>query len=199
LSSTLIPDQYAQTKSDVKQAMTKAQACAVTTDMWTASNNEQYMGVTAHFISNDFHISNRCVAVKHVPGTHTAEVIANELTTVLKDFDMTQQTSSRPLFIVTDSGANVKKGISLMKDVSWRPCFAHKLQLVVNGGLNHPSVRGISTMLAQARSIVGYFRRSPLACSQLVEQQREANKPQHKLLQDVETRWNSQVSLHDIY
>ena len=74
---------------------------------------------------------NKCLAVKQAPGSHMADLISSELTDVLKDWSIVQW----DLHVITDSGANVKKAVSLMPGVLWRPCFAHTLQLCVNGAL----------------------------------------------------------------
>ncbi|KAJ4927019.1 hypothetical protein JOQ06_014759 [Pogonophryne albipinna] len=44
---------------------------------------------------------------------------------------------------------------------------------------------------AKARKLVGYFRSSTLAKEKLVSVQRQLGRPTLKLLQEVETRWNS--------
>jgi len=51
-------------------------------------------------------------------------------------------------------------------------------------------------VLSKARAIVGHFRRSPLATTELKKAQNQLNVPEHKLLQDCATRWNSQVGLN---
>ncbi|KAJ4929374.1 hypothetical protein JOQ06_004983 [Pogonophryne albipinna] len=49
---------------------------------------------------------------------------------------------------------------------------------------------------ANARKLVGYFRSSTLAKEKLVSLQRQLGRPTLKLLQEVETRWNSTCSSH---
>ena len=93
---------------------------------------------------------------------------------------------------VTDSGANVKKALANMAVERWRPCFAHTLQLCVNGSLTQKEVSELPKIMAKARAIVGHFRRSPLATTQLERAQQQLDLPRHKLLQDCATRWNSQ-------
>jgi len=69
--------------------------------------------------------------------------------------------------VVTDSGANVKKAMTQLHVERWWPCFAHTLQLCVNGSINHKDVSDLPKILAKACTIVGHFRRSPLATTQL--------------------------------
>jgi len=191
MSSRMIPQRYCEVKSDLRVRISHSKVRAVTTDMWTSSNNQAYMGVTAHWLDASFSMQSKCLAVKPAPGSHTAEFISAELTEVLADCTI----DPNQLTVVTDSGANVKKAITQMPLVKWRPCFAHTLQLVVNGGLAARDVSELPKLLAKARAIVGHFRRSPLATSQLEMKQKQLNLPSHKLLQDCPTRWNSQVKL----
>ena len=68
------------------------------------------------------------------------------------------------------------------------PCFGHTLQLCVVAGLDNST---LNRLLAAARKLVGHFKHSPLAMGFLKEKQRAMNIPEHKLIQDVNTRWNS--------
>ena len=102
------------------------------------------------------------------------------------------------IYVVTDSGANVKKAMQQLQQegrykVEWRACFAHTLQLVVQAALNSRLVSDLSKLLAKSREIVGHFRRSPLASEDLRQTQEQLNLPTHRLQQDCATRWNSQV------
>ena len=52
--------------------------------------------------------------------------------------------------------------------------------------MNLPNVQ---ELLTTARKVVGHFRHSPLATQKLREIQKELGLPEHKLPQDVPTRW----------
>ena len=69
-------------------------------------------------------------------------------------------------------------------------CFAHTLQLVVSD-----SQRAVKDVLAISRSIVGKFRHSVLAQQQLEDQQEKFGVAHKKLIQDVQTRWNSTYNM----
>jgi len=189
LSARLVPQRYEAVKSEIQASLTQATTHAITTDMWTASNNISYMGVTAHWMDDKFTVHNKCLTVRPAPGSHTADFISTELDAVLTEWSVEKSS----LNVVTDSGANVKKAIAQMGVERWRPCFAHTLQLCVNGSLAHKDVSELPKIMAKARSIVGHFRRSPLATTQLERAQQQLDLPRHKLLQDCPTRWNSQV------
>lgn len=45
--------------------------------------------------------------------------------------------------------------------------------------------------MSAARSLVEHFKKSELACTKLKDKQLQMGTPQHMLIQDVSTRWNS--------
>ena len=87
--------------------------------------------------------------------------------------------------IVRDNASNMVKAISLL-DLG---CFAHTLQLDVNDGVL--SQRAVIDLLSTSRKIVGHFRQSCLATSGINDIQLNLGLPQHHLIQDEPTRWNS--------
>ena len=68
-------------------------------------------------------------------------------------------------------------------------CFAHTLQLVVNDGVL--SQRAVIDLLSTSKKIVEHFRQSCLATSRIKDIQLNLGLPQHHLIQDEPTRWNS--------
>ena len=70
------------------------------------------------------------------------------------------------------------------------PCLAHSIQLSVSKGLE------ISSRLTEkCRKIVGHFKHSSLATSSLQSWQKRLQLPEHRLIQDVVTRWNSTLDM----
>jgi len=189
VSQVLIPERYKKSQEAITTDLESALAPSMTTDMWTSSSNVSYMGITAHWVDQEFKSHNKCLAVRPVPGSHTADFISKELSAVCHEWSV----DVGALHVVTDSGANVKKAMTQLPIQKWRPCFAHNLQLVVNGALASKEVSDLPKIVSKARSIVGHFRRSPLATTQLQKAQEQLQIPQQKLIQDCPTRWNSQV------
>jgi len=67
-------------------------------------------------------------------------------------------------------------------------CFAQTLNLAA-GKLVH--VNSVQNWLANIRAIVVWFKKVHLAKVVLGEMQTRLNHPEHRLLLDVKTRWNS--------
>ena len=68
------------------------------------------------------------------------------------------------------------------------PCFTHTVQLIINKALFQQAT--VKDMIKKSKAIVGYFSQSSNAARELLELQ-EYDLPNHRLLQDVITRWNS--------
>ena len=109
LSSDMIPAMYDIIKQSVLTSISQSTAIALTTDAWTSLNNEAFIGVTAHYLLENFEYENRCLTVKHAPESHTAESISQHLEEVCEQWGIKQRSGMLPLYIVTDNGANVKK------------------------------------------------------------------------------------------
>ncbi|KAK9976475.1 hypothetical protein ABG768_021680 [Culter alburnus] len=119
---------------------------------------------------------------------HTGVNIATWLEEVVTKFNISVDNIKA---VVHDNGSNVVAALKLLAEkhkwVSVR-CTGHTLQLVVNNSLKETT---ISKALGAARTLVEHFRRSELANTKLKEKQQQMNTPEHKLIQDVTTRWNS--------
>ena len=89
--------------------------------------------------------------------------------------------------VVTDNASNMPAAVDILK---WNhlPCFAHTLQLAVNKDLDANSLVQLSSL---GRKLVSHFKHSALATTALSHKQEQMNLPNHRLLQDVATCWNS--------
>lgn len=90
--------------------------------------------------------------------------------------------------VVTNSGPNM---VSPVQKAGWRhyPCFAHTLNLGVKDGIK--AVCEIVRLLEKCSSIVSFFYYSTKATEKLKDMQKQLKVTEHKLIQSVETRWNS--------
>ena len=107
--------------------------------------------------------------------SHTAEH--------LKSIAIKWKINEKIIAVITDNAANVLAAVRL---TGWRsiPCFAHTLNLIVQD-------EKIADLRQRCRHIVTLFKQSVRATGKLSELQRDSNKSERKLVQEVETRWNS--------
>lgn len=68
-------------------------------------------------------------------------------------------------------------------------CIAQGLNLIAKKSIDHTP--GMEEIRAKAQKIVGYFWSSTIAKEKLCQMQQQMVRPHLKLLQDVDTRWNS--------
>ena len=89
---------------------------------------------------------------------------------------------------VTDNASNM---ISAISKTGWRhlPCFAHSLNLVVQDSIKKDTA--VCTLQQQCKDIVSHFHRSVKSAEKLRDVQKQLKVPEHKLVQEVSTRWNS--------
>ena len=113
---------------------------------------------------------------------HTGEYIEAHTTTLLARVGI-ESTSDSVFKHVRDNGSNMvlawdKDGAIL--------CFDHTLELSVKKFTDE-----LETTLFKVRGLVGHISHSTIAKNTLADIQKEMNKPQHVLDQDVKTRWRS--------
>ncbi|XP_041846931.1 E3 SUMO-protein ligase ZBED1-like [Melanotaenia boesemani] len=178
-----ITDLYNSCKDNVKAALQHAQSVVLPTDMWTSRTTEAYLTVSCHFIDNwqmqEFVLETRCF-----PGQHAADIISLELKRITDEWAITQKV----IAVVTDNGANM---VSAVHKAGWKhyPCIAHTLNLVIKDGIK--AVPEVVQLLTKCSSIVSFFHHSAKATEKLKQIQKQLKGAEHKLIQSVETRWNS--------
>ncbi|KAM4557393.1 E3 SUMO-protein ligase ZBED1-like [Fundulus diaphanus] len=185
----LMERKYEETFKKVKTAInTNNSKLALTTDVWTSVATEAYLGVTCHYITDDWDMQSISLTTMPLQGRHTASNIAEWLEQVVDRFEIPP---SKIIAIVHDNGANIVAAANILEEKhGWSSvrCTGHTLQLVINAALKNPS---IEKAVGAARCLVEHFKKSELACSKLREKQQQMNTPEHSLVQDVSTRWNS--------
>ena len=173
---------YKETKADVMSQL-NGNSVGITTDLWTSLTQMSYITITGHYITPQWQLKSNILATRVMRDHHTAVHISQQLSLIAEEFDI--QVSG----IVTDNARNMVNAaeVSHYERVS---CFAHTLQLAVNDGLKHASV---SKALGAGRRLVGHFSHSSLATESLLQHQVQFDKTSKpvKLIQDVQTRWNS--------
>lgn len=120
----------------------------------------------------------------HMEASHTAENLATELMRITDEWAIT----AKVVCVITDNASNIVAAIRLN---GWKhlPCFAHTLNLVVQDSLKADTE--LAGIQKKCRDVVSYFHRSSKAADKLDSIQSCLKIENHKLIQDVETRWNS--------
>ena len=160
---------------------------SLSTDAWTSLVTEAYLGVTCHFIDDNWELVSFNLITLPVEERHTAENIALWLENVAEKFNISFE---NVLAIVHDNASNIVAALRILEErfgvVSHR-CAGHTLQLVVNNAMKNPE---IDKALAATRCLVKHIKKSEPATTKLKLKQ-QMGTVEHKLIQDVAVRWNS--------
>ncbi|CAI5999035.1 unnamed protein product [Closterium sp. NIES-65] len=83
---------------------------SLTFDIWTSENNVAFMGVTANYVTSDFQLKQAVIDFTELKGSHTRDLIADELEEVLREWGL-----EKMLFAVTcDNAENNSRAMRLL-------------------------------------------------------------------------------------
>ncbi|KAK3095201.1 hypothetical protein FSP39_011428 [Pinctada imbricata] len=183
--SNYVTLQYNEEVTKVKDLLKAQTAVSFTSDHWTSLATEGYITMTVHFVDKDWNFQNAVLATKKVTDCHTGENTAHEIRSIASEFGLSDEQVAG---IVTDNASNM---VSCVEHLNWPHirCFAHTLQLSIRKGFD--TVDSISRTIAACKKLVNHFRKSVIATNELHIRQNQMNIPEHNLIIDCPTRWNS--------
>ena len=184
-SGRVIPKLNEKVKAEVKADLKNAEFVALTTHGWTSRSMEGYITVTAHFI-HEWEIENYVLQTRRMDESHTSENLSEVLTSAISEWNL-QRYDQNPS-LTTDNASNI---VNAPKEAELSPhvrCVAHTINVATQQGLK---ISQMDRILGRIRHIVSFFNRSTTAMAVLKSKQSLLQLPQHKLINDVPTRWNS--------
>ncbi|GBM10233.1 Zinc finger BED domain-containing protein 4 [Araneus ventricosus] len=182
LTNKLLPQMYNEVRSKLLTALKDCDNLSITVDTWTTIANEAILAVTGHFMYCNKLISPLLAALK-VEGSQNAGKIATVIHETLEGMDCRKKVVT----IVTDNLQSMINAAEILK-IKHLPCFAHTLNLVMTDAFK---ITEFEILINKCKKIVSFFKHSTLASDTLKSIQKECNKKQLKLVQQVDTRWNS--------
>ncbi|XP_015256757.1 PREDICTED: zinc finger BED domain-containing protein 1-like, partial [Cyprinodon variegatus] len=185
-----IPELYNTTKQKVLQQLQGNPYFSCTTDLWTSRAASSFMAVTLQFITESWDMQSWCLGCVGLHSEHTGDSLREALEEIVQEswkLDTTKMAA-----ITTDNASNNKK--AFQQHFTWVPCFGHNLHLAINKGLDIDSVSGA---LSRLRKTVAAFTRSPKMTRQLKKKQKDLKLPEHRLIHDEPTRWDSTFEMVD--
>ena len=181
-------------KSGVISQLSSALAIALTTDGWTSRATQSYETITAHFINDKWDMTNYVLQTKVHGEVHTSLDLAEGLKKAMTFWNLSRNGINPTL--TTDNASNVCNAVKEVGASTYIWCFAHTLNLSARKGLDLPQM---DRLLGRVNRIVSFFHRSDTENTQLKAKQKLLDLPQHKLLQDCKTRWNSSYDMLERY
>ena len=162
---------------------------ALTTDGWTSRSTEGYITFTAHFV-HEWESKNFVLQTGRMDESHTSQNLSEVITSAISEWNLQRHEQNPSL--TSDNASNV---VSVAKQAELSPhsrCVAHTINLVSQRGLK---MSQMDKLLGRIRSTVSFFYRSPTAMAVWKSKQSLLELPQHKLINDVPTRWNSSYDI----
>ncbi|CAH0731019.1 unnamed protein product, partial [Brenthis ino] len=162
-----------------------ARSICITTDIWTSSQTESFIGVTAHYLDSNFNPKQVLLECKGLNESHTSANLARALKTVTDEWNVRNKVN----FAISDNARSIVKAIET--ELQWKHygCYAHSLNLIVASAL-----RPLDALIENVKKIVAHFNGSTGATDMLLSYQiknmADCGEPK-RLIQQVPTRWNS--------
>jgi hypothetical protein len=166
---------------------------SLTADIWTSTfNNDAYLGLTIHFVDNDWNLRNFLLDIMSFTTRHTGTNIADAIISILREFHIFEKT----LALTTDNeSAMIVCGRTIAEELAYERnnqsfrhyrCSAHILNLAAQQG-----IKIIDNEIIKIRELMKKIKNSPQKCNRLRELCSIENLQYYKPQLDVETRWNS--------
>lgn len=181
----LMEEKYELLSSMMKTQLSEVKHLSLTTDIWTETlNTKSFLGLTVHFLIEEQHKS-VTIGVVEMTERHQSEYLKNWLLSLIDKWNIDLENI---LVVVSDNAANIKKAIiDAFGADKHLPCFAHTLNLVPAKIIDEDNV--VKDFCTKIKNIVTYFKKSVIAADQL------RLYSDLKLIQNVETRWNSTYNM----
>ncbi|XP_030405093.1 zinc finger BED domain-containing protein 4 [Gopherus evgoodei] len=194
-SRTAIPEMYDNVKQIIISHLKKAESGVIhfTSGIWMSNQTREYLTLTAHWVTFESSFRPQCedyhctalLNVSQIDCDYNGISIQKQL-----EYWWEAWITSIGLQIGITVTDNQSIGKTLNEsDHSSVQCFGHTVNLIVNEAIK--SQRMVQNLLSIARKICERVHRSAKAKEKLAELQKEYELPQHQLIQDVPSKWNT--------
>ncbi|KAH9360763.1 hypothetical protein HPB48_018218 [Haemaphysalis longicornis] len=186
-SRTVVPELYRDTVRSIKGIIHSdiqdgIQSLSFTSDMWTSRSNESYTSLTCHYLTANFELRAFSRSNTLITESHTACNVLAHLQEMMAEWEL--PLDQLPIQVTTHRITVLPLDPSCVC-----PCSVWATHC--NWPLRVPR----KSLLEKCRAIVGHYKHSAKATASLQDCQRQLELATLKLIQDVETRWNSE---HDM-
>ncbi|GAU91509.1 hypothetical protein RvY_03748 [Ramazzottius varieornatus] len=114
ITRRLLPSIYKKLETKALDLLKSATAIAINCDIWSSKRQRGYLGVSAHYIDENFKLQHVFLACPRFSGIHSADQILDLTVEVLTKFEI----ENKVWYIGTDNGPNI---VNAFKD--WFPEF----------------------------------------------------------------------------
>lgn len=179
----MITSEYEKCLNAVHQELVAVDSVCLNTDTWTSMNVQSSLGVTAHYITENFELRSILLECSFMSLSHTSSNLADQIRCIVEKFKLTDKVSS----IVTEFSYNITGAMTKELEENHFPCFAHTLNLILQDAL-----KNAKELIDKIKRIVSFFKRSSSGLEKLYSvQKNNLGLEPKKFIQEVPTRWNS--------
>ena len=188
LTHDILPRQLGHTSLDDVNVPRNApfRLYTTTTDAWTSRAGMPFLGVTLHYITNDWNMVTHALALRHFPAPHTATRYEELFGAIREENGLLD---GGMLGCTTDSASTMIKFAEIAGEIHYR-CVAHALHLAIQ----HDS--GIDRCLEPVLRLARFFGATAATRNQIVAAAAaDAELELPKAVLPVDTRWNSLLAM----
>lgn len=156
------------------------------TDSWTSKATESCNTVTTHFLTDDWEVESCVLQTRVMDVSHTSQNLSEMLLSCIAEWNLKRGDQMPSL--TTGNAANIINAGQLAGFYPHIRCVAQTLNLATQRGLQ---VQLMERLLGRIRRVVTFFHKRTTVMAILRNKLMILKLPQHKLIQDVTTRWNS--------
>lgn len=123
---------YEKERNAKETTLRSTPSVAITGDYWTSLGNHNYLGVTVHYIDENWELHSHALAVMKTADRHYAETCAEHFLQVTQEWNV----SNKVISLSTDSARNM---IAAARHLPFEhiPCFTHSLQRSITVSLQN--------------------------------------------------------------
>lgn len=191
LTESRIPSMYSDTRTIIGNIIKSANFFSFTTDCWTSSSNQPFIGLTCHFINAKFKLGSACLGCIELSEDHTGENIADVVQMLILDYEIP---AWKICTIITDYGSNMLRAVQNL-NIPHVACFGHALNTAVSRIFNMDEVKNV---IHKVKLIHNIFAHSWKAVREMGKIQEKFSLPNKKFPSYSKTRWWSMLELINV-
>lgn len=100
IANSLLDESYNKVIKVIQRELDEVECCSITTDGWSSIQKFGYISLTVHFVNKLFQLKSRTLTIDHIVGSHTGEVLQNNIKDLLRSWNLLGKSES----ISTDNG-----------------------------------------------------------------------------------------------
>ena len=102
VANSLLDIRYNEIVKKIKKDLEKVDCLCVTTDNWTSVQDFGYIGVTIHYIDENFVLRSNTISTEHINGSHSASVLLNTLYEIFQKWQIVEKVNIFSLIFILD-------------------------------------------------------------------------------------------------